>query len=52
VRVFGDALFPVDTPVSFRCKALAVEGFVAWVEAPFAGIGFGELIDPKARFER
>jgi hypothetical protein len=46
-RVFGEVTFPVDTPVTFRCKALAVEGFVAWVEAPFAGIGFGDPIEPK-----
>ena len=45
-RVFGEMPFPVDTPVIFRCKALAVEGFVAWAEAPFAGIGFGEPVQP------
>lgn len=46
-RVFGESLFPVDTSVSFRCKALTVEGFVAWVEGPLAGIGFGEPVQPQ-----
>ncbi len=46
-RVFCEGLPPVDTPVTFRCKALAVEGFVAWVEAPHAGIGFGEPVEPR-----
>lgn len=46
-RVYGEFLFPLDTPVTFRCKTLAVEGFVAWVEAPLAGIGFGEAIEPQ-----
>jgi hypothetical protein len=42
----------VDTPVTFRCKALTVEGFVAWVEAPLAGIGFGERIEPQEALRR
>jgi hypothetical protein len=46
-RVLGEVLLPVDTPVRFRCKSLAVEGFVAWVEAPLAGIGFGEPVQPQ-----
>ncbi len=46
-RVSGEALFPVDTAVTFRCKALTVEGFIAWVEAPRAGIGFGEPVQPE-----
>ncbi len=40
-------MFPVDTPVTFRCKTITVEGFVAWVEAPLAGIGFDEAVDPE-----
>jgi hypothetical protein len=51
-RVLGEALFPVDTPVTFRCKALSVEGFVAWVEGPLAGIGFGERIEPQGALRR
>jgi hypothetical protein len=47
VRVFGDGLFPVDTPVTFQCKGLTVQGFVAWIEAPLGGIGFGEPIETK-----
>lgn len=46
-RVFSEALFPVDTPVTFQCKTLAVEGFVAWVDGPLAGIGFGAPIEPQ-----
>ena len=46
-RVLSETLFPVDTPVTFRCKAITVDGFVAWVEAPFAGIGFGEPVQPE-----
>jgi hypothetical protein len=46
-RVLGEVLFPVDTSVKFRCKALTVDGFVAWVKAPLAGIGFGEPVQPE-----
>ena len=46
-RVSGDVALPLDTPVTFRCKDLAVEGFVAWVDAPLAGIGFGERVEPQ-----
>lgn len=45
--MFCEGLPPVDTPVTFRCKVLAVEGFVAWVEGPHAGIGFGEPVEPR-----
>jgi hypothetical protein len=50
VRVFGETLFPVDTQLTFRCKALTVEGFVAWVEGPHAGIGFGEPVQAEEAF--
>ncbi len=43
-RVLCDGIPPVDTPVTFECKGLTVEGFVAWVQAPLAGIGFGEPV--------
>ena len=46
-RVVGDALPAIDTPVTFHCKGLTVEGFVAWVQPPLAGIGFGEPIEPQ-----
>ncbi len=46
-RVFCEGLPPVDTPVTFRCKALTAESFVAWVEGPYAGIGFGEPVQPR-----
>ncbi len=46
-RVIGDTLPAIDTPVTFHCKDLTVEGFVAWVEPPLAGIGFGEPIEPQ-----
>ena len=46
-RVFGEMLFAVDTPVTFRCKAITAKGFVAWIEPPFAGIGFGEPVQPE-----
>lgn len=46
-RVFGQGLPPVDTTVTFRCNALAVEGFVAWVEGSQAGVGFGEPVQPR-----
>ncbi|MBA3577955.1 MAG: hypothetical protein H0W39_10165 [Sphingomonas sp.] len=51
-RVCGEGLFPLDTPVTFRCKALAVEGFIAWVDMPFAGIGFGDPIEPQMAFRK
>ncbi len=46
-RVAGDSLPAIDTPVTFQCKDLTVEGFVAWVQPPLAGIGFGEPIEPQ-----
>lgn len=46
-RVSGDMPLPIDAPVTFRCKTLSVEGFVAWVEATCAGIGFGVPIEPN-----
>jgi hypothetical protein len=44
VRVLGDELPTVDTPVIFQCKGLFIHGFVAWVQKPLAGIGFGDAI--------
>lgn len=46
-RVAGEGIFPIDTVITFRCKSLVVEGFVAWVGEPFAGIGFGAPIEPE-----
>ena len=46
-RVRGDVPFEVDTRVTFRCKTLVVEAYVAWVDAPLAGIGFGEPVSPQ-----
>ena len=51
-RVFCEGLPPVDTPVTFRCKALAAESFVAWVAGPYAGIGFGEPVEPRDALRR
>jgi hypothetical protein len=42
--VIGKVLPCADTPVVFRCKELAVASWVAWANAPHAGIQFGEPI--------
>ncbi|MEO6433403.1 MAG: PilZ domain-containing protein [Sphingomicrobium sp.] len=47
VRVVGEGLPAMDTSVTFQCKNLSVKGFVAWVQPPLVGIGFGEPIDPQ-----
>jgi hypothetical protein len=46
-RVLGDGIPTVDTPVTFQCKDLTVDGFVAWVQSPLAGIAFGEPVEPQ-----
>lgn len=46
-RVRGDVPIEVDTAVTFRCKELVVAAYVAWVDAPLAGIGFGEPVRPQ-----
>ena len=47
VLVIGKALPCADTRVIFRCNGLAVESWVAWTEAPHAGIQFNEPIQPE-----
>lgn len=51
-RVSGEVLFPVDTPVTFRCKELTVIGFVAWVDGPHLGVAFGEPVQPQKALRR
>jgi hypothetical protein len=45
-RVLGEALPPVDTPLTLQCNNLRVDGYMAWVEGSLAGIGFGEPVQP------
>jgi hypothetical protein len=47
VLVIGKALPCADTRVIFRCNGLALESWVAWTEAPHAGIQFSEPIQPE-----
>ena len=47
VRVLGDGLPEIDTPVNFECNGLSIQAFVAWVKPPLAGIGFGEPVEPR-----
>jgi hypothetical protein len=44
--VLGEAVPSEDTSVVFRCNGLIVEGWIAWVRRPHAGIHFGEIIKP------
>jgi hypothetical protein len=46
-KVLGDRLPGIDTPVTFRCKTLAVSAYVAWVDGAMAGIGFGHPVQPQ-----
>lgn len=46
-RVVGAALPAIDAPITFRCNGLTVDGFVAWVQEPLAGIGFGRPVQPE-----
>jgi hypothetical protein len=46
-KVLGDRLPAIDTPVTFRCKTLAVSAYVAWVDGAMAGIGFGHPVQPQ-----
>jgi hypothetical protein len=48
--VIGDAIPAEDTQVIFRCKDVAIPGWVAWVRAPHAGIQFDQVIQPEALF--
>ena len=45
--MIGKGLPCADTRVIFRCNGLAVESWVAWTEAPHAGIQFNEPIQPE-----
>ena len=47
VLVIGKGLPCADARVIFRCNGLAVESWVAWTEAPHAGIQFNEPIQPE-----
>lgn len=44
--VLSEAVPSEDTSVVFRCNGLIVEGWVAWVRPPHAGIHFSETIQP------
>jgi hypothetical protein len=45
--LIGDMIPPRDTQVTFHCNGVTVESWVAWVQAPHAGIQFGEPIQPQ-----
>jgi hypothetical protein len=44
--VFSDGVPREDTPVIFRCNGIAVDGWVAWLRPPHAGIHFSNVIQP------
>ncbi len=45
--IVGDALPAAGTGVIFRCNGVAIEGCLAWVRAPYAGVDFDEVVQPK-----
>lgn len=45
--ILGEPYFHEDQPVTFRCSGLAAEGWLAWVQPPYAGINFNKPIEPK-----
>lgn len=45
--VIGKELPCADTSVIFRCNGHAIESWVAWTEAPHAGLQFSEPIQPE-----
>jgi hypothetical protein len=44
--VSGDIPLEEDALITFECNGLTVQGWVAWVRAPHAGIQFGEPKQP------
>jgi hypothetical protein len=44
--VLGEVIPSEDSPVIFRCNGLVVEGWIAWVRPPHAGIHFSATIQP------
>ena len=45
--VSGDIPLEEDALIDFRCNDITVQGWVAWVRAPHAGIHFGEPKQPN-----
>jgi hypothetical protein len=43
----GDTHLDVDAEVSFRCNGVATNGWVAWIQPPYAGIQFAEPNEPE-----
>jgi hypothetical protein len=50
--VIGAGLPANETPVTFRCKGVDVQGFVAWSKHGRAGIQFEQSIEPEALTQR
>lgn len=45
--VIGDVAAADGAEVTFRCNGVTVQGWMVWVQAPYAGINFGHPIEPE-----
>ncbi len=44
-RVSSEGIPAEDTEVKLRCNGQSIQGWVAWVRAPYAGIQFSEPVE-------
>lgn len=45
--IIGRSLPSEDAEVTFRCNGVEIQGCLAWVRVPFAGIDFNEPVQPQ-----
>jgi len=50
--IIADRLPPLEALVTFHCNGIAVQAWVAWIDAGRAGIQFADPIDPDMLTKR